>query len=348
MRIYSRITILLSLIALLFLAACGSDQTSEDSNQSSKSTNDSEESTDKLQLFTTLYPLAYFAEQIGGEHVHVESILPLGADAHTYEPTSKTMVDIAAADAFIYSGPNMESYGESIEEAIQDEEVKVLKAANNITLLDHSHDHSEEAHSHEHEGEDHTHSEETEGEEGHEHSHSHGDKDPHVWLDPIRSIDLAENIKNMLVELKPSAEDEFEANFSELQTRLEDLDKTFHEQLENAARSEILVTHAAYGYWEEAYGIEQIAISGLSPSNEPSQKKLEEIIEIVGDHNIHYLLFEQNVEPKIANIIQKETNVDSLNIHNLSVLTEEDVENDEDYFTLMQRNLDTLLTALAE
>ncbi|UOQ49339.1 zinc ABC transporter substrate-binding protein [Gracilibacillus caseinilyticus] len=346
MRIYGSITILLSLIALLFLAACATDQTLEDNNEAIESTNASEESTDELQLFTTLYPLAYFAEQIGGEHVNVESILPLGADAHTYEPTSKTMVDIAAADAFIYSGPNMETYGESIEEAIQGEDVKVLKAANNITLLEHSHDHSEEAH--EHGEEDHTHSEETDGEEGHEHSHSHGDKDPHVWLDPIRSIDLAENIKNMLVELKPSAEDEFEANFSDLQTRLKDLDENFHEQLENAARSEILVTHAAYGYWEEAYGIEQIAISGLSPSNEPSQKKLEEVIEIVGDHDIHYLLFEQNVEPKIANIIQKETNVDSLNIHNLSVITEEDVVNNEDYFTLMQRNLDTLLTALAE
>ncbi|MYL59540.1 adhesin, partial [Virgibacillus halodenitrificans] len=45
-------------------------------------------------------------------------------------------------------------------------------------------------------------------------------------------------------------------------------------------------------------------------------------------------------------IIQKETNVRSLYIHNLSVLTESDIENNEDYFTLMQQNLETLVEAL--
>ncbi|WP_112182490.1 metal ABC transporter solute-binding protein, Zn/Mn family [Paraliobacillus zengyii] len=310
-----------SLIALLILGGCGATETTEKNDEVAAT---AEQTDQVLAIYTTLYPLAYFTEQIGADHVEVESILPLGADAHTYEPTSKTMIEIAEADAFIYNIAEMETYAVSIEEALEGENVIISEAAEDIQLLDYADDHEEEE------------------------EHDHGDEDPHVWLEPIRSIELAENIKNTLVELMPGEEEEFEKNFQDLKTRLEELDRSFRDELANTARKEILVTHAAYGYWEEAYGIEQVAISGLSSSNEPSQKKLEEVIDIVNEHGIRYLLFEQNIEPKVAKVIQNETNVASLNIHNLSVLTEEDVENNEDYFTIMNKNLDTLLTALEE
>ncbi|WP_079710363.1 metal ABC transporter solute-binding protein, Zn/Mn family [Paraliobacillus ryukyuensis] len=342
----------LGIIAILILGACGGQAAEESASNESESNTDAavESNEETLQVYTTLYPLAYFANEIGGDHVNAESILPLGADAHTYEPTSKTMVDIAEADAFIYNGAGMEAYAESITDALSGEDVSILEASEGISLIDHSeehaHGHEEEGHDHA-EGEDHGHEE-----EGHDHAeeghHHHGDKDPHIWLDPIRAISLAENIKNTLVELQPDSKDEFEANFEDLKTRLEELDTDFHNTLESAPRNEILVTHAGYGYWANAYGIEQLAISGLSPSNEPSQKKLQELVDTVKEHNIRYLLFEQNVEPKVARVIQDETNVESLYIHNLSVLTEEDVDNNEDYFTLMNRNLETLETALQE
>ncbi|UFT98377.1 zinc ABC transporter substrate-binding protein [Radiobacillus kanasensis] len=323
------------------LSACGQK---ESSNANADAKDDK-----TLSIYTTLYPLQYFTEQIGGANVEVKSILPAGADAHTYEPTSKTIVDIAEADAFIFHTEEMETYASTIKEAL-DDNVKTLEAAEGVSLLEHehgheeetveegTHNHSEDSHSEE---EEHDHSEE-------EHSHDHGDQDPHVWLDPIRSIALAENIKDTLVDLNPEAKQEFEKNFENLKERLEVLDKEFHEKLENQERKEILVTHAAYGYWEEVYGIKQIAISGLSPSNEPSQQQLEDIIDTVTEHDIQYLLFEQNVEPNVAKIIQKEADLESLNIHNLEVLTEEDIENKENYFTIMSQNLDVLVEALEE
>jgi zinc transport system substrate-binding protein len=57
---------------------------------------------------------------------------------------------------------------------------------------------------------------------------------------------------------------------------------------------------------------------------------------------------EQNVHNKLVDVIQSETNISTLPIHNLSVLTENDLENGEDYFSLMEKNLETLKTALNE
>ncbi|SHM39026.1 metal ABC transporter solute-binding protein, Zn/Mn family [Gracilibacillus kekensis] len=351
---------------IILLIGCSSNQDTQANNEKSEG---------KITIYSTLYPLAYFAEEIGGELVEVETVLPPGADPHNYEPTSKTMIDIAESDMFLFNGANLEAYASKMEEALAEEDVLMVEASEGVSLVEHVHHHEEQheqedthegekEHGHDHEdGEDHGHEHEAhdqEDEEDHEHTdnqqvaeesndghdHDHGDADPHLWLDPIRAIELARNVKDSLIELHPDQEETFDSNFHSLEERLIELDESYHQQLENATNNEILVTHAAYGYWEQSYGIEQIALAGLSPSEEPSQKQLENIIDHVQERNIQYLLFEQNVEPKVAEVIQAETNVESLQLHNLSILTEEDVENQETYFTLMERNLEVLNTAL--
>ncbi|WP_053218026.1 metal ABC transporter solute-binding protein, Zn/Mn family [Virgibacillus senegalensis] len=326
------------LFFVLLLTGCGTSSVQQE-----------EDGQDKLTIYTTLYPLQDFTEKIGGEYVEVESILPPGADAHTFEPTSNTLVDIAESDAFIYIGAGMEQYADTIAEAVKEEDVALFEAVDGVSLLGSNHDHlreeAEDEH-HEHDGEEEA-AHEREEEKGQEESHhEHGDFDPHIWLDPIRSIGLAENIKNNLVELMPEHQQAFEDNFADLEERLRDLDQSFHETVENGEKPEILVSHAAFGYWEDAYGLEQIAVSGLSTSQEPSQKQLESIIEESKEHDLHYILFEQNVTPRVAEVVQKEIGAEALRIHNLSVLTEEDVENQEDYFSLMENNLETIKTAI--
>ena len=308
-----------------------------------------------------------FAKKIGGAYVDVESIMPNGADAHTFEPTSKQMMKIAEANAFIYNGLGMEPFAEKMAEALRNEKVKMVEATHDIETIahdeSHAHEetqHSDETHAHEeeqHSDEAHAHEEEQHSDEAHAHEeeqhsesdphgHDHGDFDPHVWLDPYRSITLAENIKNTLVELKPDAKEEFEKNFESLKTELQKLDEEFHQLADSKENPEMIVSHAAYGYWEEVYGIHQIPVTGLSPSDEPSQKDLEKIIQMANEKQIKYILFEQNVTPKVAEIIQKEINAEPLYLHNLESLTEEDRQNGEDYFSLMRKNLEALDKAL--
>jgi zinc transport system substrate-binding protein len=318
----------LSLFTLIFgVAACGNVKTN--SGEESKGSKNSNEG---LKVFTTVYPLQFFAEQIAGDEAVVESILPPGSDPHHYEPTTKEMVKIAESDALIYNGAGLEPFAKQITDSIQSEDVKIVEASKGIDLT---------SGSHEHEGEEEHHDDEHAG-------HNHGDKDPHVWLDPIRSIQLAENIKDTLAELKPEKEEEFNKNFEELKGNLENLDEEFHTELEKLPGNRIIVSHAAYGYWEQAYGIEQVAVTGLSPSNEPSQKELQNIIEIAEKYGLKYVFFEQNVTPKVAEVVRKEIGAEALRIHNLSVLTEEEIKNKEDYFTLMHQNLDILSKALSE
>ncbi|WP_430791157.1 metal ABC transporter solute-binding protein, Zn/Mn family [Virgibacillus flavescens] len=303
-------TIILLLLFSLTIAGCTSDKDKEQAG---------------LTIYSSIYPIQYATERIAGDGVQVKSVYPPGVDAHTYEPTSKEMTDIAKADAFIYLGAGLEGFAETAAGALQSEDVALIELGTNKELF-----HTEDEHEADH------------SEEETADTHNHGDHNPHIWLDPLRMIDMANQIKEELIELNPDKKERYNTNFTALKEDLLALDKQFKETLETKEQKEILVSHAAYGYWEERYGIKQIAIRGLTSSDEPSQKELTQIIDKANKEDLEYVIFEQNGSDRVSKIIQEQIGAKALHIHNLSVLTEEDIKNGEDYLSLMKHNLEVL------
>lgn len=294
-----------------------------------------------LDVYTTVYPLQYFTEVIGGEHVEVTSIYPPGADEHTFEPSQKDMMKIADADLFFYVGLGLEGFVEKAKGTLKNEQVTLHGAGEDIHLKA-THD---EEDSHAHSGDEDDHDEDSHTENDH---HNHGGIDPHIWIDPLYAKELAESIKEQLSAKLPAYSETFEENYLELSADLDQLDADFKNLTETANHNEIIVAHSAYGYWESRYGIQQLSISGLSTTSEPSQKELQSLIEHAKEADLKYVISEQNYQSKLADIVQKELGASSLTLHNLSVLTEDDIESNETYFSLMKKNLQTLEKALHE
>ena len=315
----------------------------------------------KTKVYTTVYPLQYFTERIGGDALEVETIYPPGSDEHTFEPSQKDMMKLADSDLFIFIGLGLEGFVEKAKETLKNEKVKMVAAGENIEFVhsDENHDpaHEDEGHSDEAEHEE-EHADEhgAESEEGHDHEgeseegpdHNHGDIDPHVWLDPLYSKELAESIKDALVEKMPEQKEQFEQNYLKLAEELDNLHNDFEQTVQNAVHKEFIVSHAAYGYWEDRYGLDQISVSGLNSSSEPTQKELQKIIAEAKEHDLKYVFFEQNVSSRLTETLQKEIGAEPLMLHNLSVLTEENIKENQTYFTLMNENLAALEKALNE
>lgn len=325
------------LALILFLAACG--------NPAIDSQTESEDDS-KLHVKTTVYPLTYFTERIGGDRVTVESVYPAGANEHSFEPTQQDMIALAEADLMFYIGLGLEGFIDSAKKTLSDENVQFVAAADAITdeqleAASHGEHAEEEEHAHEEEG----HEEEAHEEEGHE-GHNHGSTDPHVWMSPVLSQTLAESIKDSLIEADPDGSGTYESNYAELIVELENLDRSFSELAERVENDTFFVSHSAFGYIAEPYGFEQVAIAGLNSQDEPSQKELTQIVDQAKEKNINYIIFEQNVSSNLTEVIQKEVGAEALQMHNLGVLTQTDIDNEETYFTLMEKNLQTLEKAL--
>ncbi|MGR3765459.1 metal ABC transporter substrate-binding protein [Rossellomorea sp. NS-SX7] len=314
------------LLIVLFLSACGA------------STDDKGAKDGKLDVYTTVYPLEDFTKKIGGEHVDVHSIYPPGADEHTFEPSQKDMIKMAEGDVFFYVGMGLEGFVEKAQTILENEDVTVVPASKGIDI-----EHAEDEH-----GED-EHSEDEHGDEEEAHADEHGHQhegDPHIWLNPQYSKHMAETIADTLSKEMPEHKEDFQDNLKELNGELDALDAEFMKMAESAPNKTFYVSHAAYSYWEDRYGLHQEAIAGLNTSDEPSQQELKKIIEKGKEDNVQYILFEQNVSSRLTEVVQKELGAESLKLHNLSVLTEKDRDENEDYFSLMRKNIDTLKKAL--
>lgn len=352
---------ILSVIALLLLTACGNNEQANEKVHTEANEN-------VLSVYTTVYPLQYFTERIGGDAVDVRSIYPPGVDEHTFDPTQKEMIALADSDIFFYIGLGLEGFIENAGKTLKGEKVIMVATAENISeeLLGDSHSHEEDGHdSHDHEEDHNSHSHEEDRhvshdheedhdshkhddeEYDHTHSHDHGEFDPHVWISPLLSIELATTIKDTLIKASPEKKDAFEQNYEGLKKDLLELNQKFKDMATNAPTKTFFVSHAAFGYIADTYGLEQVAVAGLNSQNEPSQKQLASLVEYAKLHGVKYVLFEQNVSSKLTDVIRKEIGAESLMLHNLGVITAEDIKNNEDYLSLMEYNIKTLAEALS-
>jgi len=163
------------------------------------------------------------------------------------------------------------------------------------------------------------------------------DGDPHVWLDPLRYAKIVGRIGQSLQ--RPDAA-------ARLQARLRDLDGEYRTGLAHCERHEIVTSHEAFGYLAERYGLEQVAITGLSPEVEPEPAKLQQVVELVRERGVTTIYFETLVSPRIAETVARETGAKTAVLNPIEGLTKNEISQGENYFSLMRTNLRTLREGL--
>jgi zinc transport system substrate-binding protein len=161
--------------------------------------------------------------------------------------------------------------------------------------------------------------------------------DPHVWLDPVRYGLLVRHIATALH--RPDAA-------RPLVARLGALDRQYRTGLRTCTRHEIVTSHEAFGYLAERYGLEQVAITGITPEAEPTPQRLRRVIDAVRSTGATTVFFETLVSPRLADTVARETGAKTAVLDPIEGLTPDEQQAGDDYFTLMQRNLRALRTAL--
>ncbi|MGL5043132.1 MAG: metal ABC transporter substrate-binding protein [Culicoidibacterales bacterium] len=162
--------------------------------------------------------------------------------------------------------------------------------------------------------------------------------DPHIWLDPILAQELSEAIAGALIELKPEAKSKFEANSKGLKTKLAALDKKYSTTLSTKTQNKLVVSHAAYIYLTNRYGLEQRGITDTADHSESTQTSLISLDEYIGKNNIKFIYTEENIQANSAiNVLKGQHKLQELTLHNIETVTVA-----TDYFTLMEKNLESL------
>jgi zinc transport system substrate-binding protein len=297
--------------ASLILAACSSTQETATPQETT------EVATKKIQIVAGFYPLAYAAEGIAGDLAEVVSLAGPGVEPHDLELTPGDVAKINDADLVVYIPefiPALDAVVKTLDQS------KVINATQGITLI------SGDSHSHE-------------GEESHSEEEGHSDEsatDPHIWLNPNNMVLIGNSIAKALNALtSDSAIDENRSNFENALTTLA---SNYTAKLANCSIKALVVSHEAFGYIANAYGFEQVGISGLSPEAEPSPARLAEVAKIAKAENATTIYYESLVDPKVAKTLADELKITAEMLDPL-----ESPPASGDYLSVMQKNLDTLV-----
>ena len=175
---------------------------------------------------------------------------------------------------------------------------------------------------------------------------SDGQYDPHVWLSPLNAKKEMENIKDAFVKADPNNQSYYEANYTEYAAKFDQLDQEYRDTISGLTNKNIVVAHEAFGYLCDAYGLKQVGIEGLSPDSEPDPAKMAEVIDFVRENHVKVIFFEELVSPKVAETIAYETGASAEMLNPLEGLGDEELAAGEDYFSVMESNLEKLKAAL--
>jgi zinc transport system substrate-binding protein len=268
----------------------------------------------KLQVTASFYPLYFFSSQIGGDEAEVKNITPSGAEPHDYDPSTRDIARIENSDMLVLNG-GLESWGDKIRDNLKDKNIAIVTAGEGLLTQQLA-------------------------EEG------RTTQDPHVWLDPQLAKKEVNKITRGFIKVDPANGLYYQANEKTLDDELDRLDAKFKRGLSNCRQKDIITSHAAFSYLASRYGFNQVSIAGLSPDEEPSIQQLTKVAKFAKEHNVKYIFFESLVSPKLSDTIASEVGAEVLVLDPLEGLSNDDIKQGRNYFTVMANNLKNLRTAL--
>ncbi|MGG4111604.1 manganese ABC transporter substrate-binding protein/adhesin MntA [Bacillus subtilis] len=249
------------LFATFALTGCGTDSAGKSADQ-------------QLQVTATTSQIADAAENIGGKHVKVTSLMGPGVDPHLYKASQGDTKKLMSADVVLYSGLHLEGKMEDVLQKIgeQKQAAAVAEAIPKNKLIP--------------AGEGKT-------------------FDPHVWFSIPLWIYAVDEIEAQFSKAMPQHADAFRKNAKEYKEDLQYLDKWSRKEIAHIPeKSRVLVTaHDAFAYFGNEYGFKVKGLQGLSTDSDYGLRDVQELVDLLTDKQIKAVFVESSVSEKSINAV---------------------------------------------
>ena len=288
-------------------------------------------------IATTVYPVQYLVERIGGDDVTVSNI------------TENTMIQRAQikssfqdilkdSDALFYIG-GLEPYMDLYVDDIRDTGVDMVDLATKSAIYKFERYTSTTIDGI---------TAGTEGPyyEGEEFANLDTyDADPMLWMDPVAMTSMASDIRDYLVQKYPQYKDIFDENYDALELDLARLEADFQAIPDGKMNISFVSMTPSFGNWQKSYGIKVYPITLSKYGALPTSDQLAAMKKRIKSDHMRYIAIEQNLSEDMEKLQQQL--IDGLalipvNLNNLSSISSEDKKASKDYLTIMYDNLKAL------
>lgn len=236
---------------------------------------------DRPAVVATISILADLADKVAGAAVQVHSIVPLGSDPHTFEPTPGTARMVARAQLVLRNGLGLEGWLDRL--------VGAGTAARPVVTV-------------------------TDGLAAQRVRDGHGVEapDPHLWMDPVHALSYVAATERALAARFPAHARLFRANAESLAREIRALDSEARATLGQLPpeRRKLVTTHDAFRYFAERYGLALVGtIWGISTETEPSAQEVARIVQAIRRERVPAVFAETTLSPRLMQRIAADAGV---------------------------------------
>ena len=269
-----------------------------------------------LNLYVVNYPLKYFAERIGGEHVKVVFPAPADVDPAYWNPDVVNVSAFQKADLILLNGASYAKWVDKVSlprSKIVDTSAKFKERyISSKEVMTHSH-----------------------GAEG---EHAHEALAFTTWLDLTLAGQQAEAVASAIARKRPELRETFQNNFKALAKDLKALDQDIQEIVSKNPSTPLIVSHPVYDYFAKRYELNIVSVH-WEPDQVTSDSQLRELQGILKQHSAQWMIWEG--EPVQASVDKLKT----LGIDSLVFDPCGNVPQQGDFLTIMRQNVENLKPA---
>jgi zinc/manganese transport system substrate-binding protein len=268
-----------------------------------------------LEAVASFTILADMVHQVGGERVHVASLVGPNGDPHAYEPTPDDARRLKAADLVVVSGLGLEGWMDRLIGA-SGYRGKIVVATTGI----------------------HTQSMQEDGKRI---------TDPHAWNNALNGIVYVKNIVQALCAVDPDGATIYRANGERYIHELQELDIYTRQQIASVPpqQRKVLTSHDALSYFGAAYGVTFLAPLGISTESEASAQGVAKLIRQIKAEHVQAYFFENSNDPRLVRQIANATGAEPGGSLYVEALSPQDGPAPT-YAALFRYNVDALVAAM--
>ena len=263
----------------------------------------------------TIAPFSDLARRIGGARCEVQTLVPAGASAHTWEPRPRDAARLAKADLFFEVGLGYEAWVEKLVGADRHGFV-IVDGSEGLDLIEEMEENGE---------------------------HHAGAANPHYWLDPLSMREPCARLAAALARLDPEDRDGYTARARQTGAELEALDCEIRARTAGLAERRLVTFHPAWDYFARRYGLTVLAAIEPSPGKEPGPRYVAQIVRMVRENRVRAVFAEPQFPSKAAEAIAQECGV---KVFTLDPIGGERMPGREDYVSMMRYNVSVMEEAL--
>jgi manganese/iron transport system substrate-binding protein len=260
-----------------------------------------------INVLTTITTFVSLAQAVGGNRVHVTSLVPVGASPEDYQPTPSDIERLHAADVLFENGLGLEAWLARTIDNAKNAKLRITVLSDGLP---------------------------------------HIDSNPHLWMDPEYARSYVRKMRDALIAQDPADRAAFERNAAAEDAKLVTLERDIRARIGTIppASRAMIVFHNAWQYYNDRFGIKTVGVIELSPGQEPNPKYISDLVNLARANHVKAVFSEPEYSPKLVQALAESAGIKTVqDLYDDSIGSDPRVH---DYESMLRYDTETIVKAL--